>query len=228
MIHPDHLGTPQKMTDSSGTVVWAADYKPFGEATITVSTITNNLRFPGQYYDVETGLHQNWNRDYNTSVGRYIESDPIGIDSNINHLYLYGDANPLVKIDIFGLEAEVCCRLLNNFYFGTIRRLRHCYIKNDGTTYGLYPENGIGVPRKNDPRDTGGICKPCKKKKCEDQNKCLENANNNYPIGRYSYGGPNSNTYAGTLAKSCCDGGIPDRLGWALGIGDPLPSPMFP
>jgi uncharacterized protein RhaS with RHS repeats len=60
MIHNDHLGTPQKMTDSSGTVVWAADYKPFGEVTITVSTITNNLRFPGQYYDAETGLNYNY------------------------------------------------------------------------------------------------------------------------------------------------------------------------
>jgi YD repeat-containing protein len=48
--HNDHLATPQKMTDASGVVVWVADYKPFGEATITVSSITNNLRFPGQYY----------------------------------------------------------------------------------------------------------------------------------------------------------------------------------
>jgi uncharacterized protein RhaS with RHS repeats len=55
MIHNDHLATPQKMTDSSGTVVWSADYKPFGEATITVSTITNNLRFPGQYYRCRDG-----------------------------------------------------------------------------------------------------------------------------------------------------------------------------
>ena len=51
------------MTASSGTVVWAADYKPFGEATVTVSTITNNLRFPGQYFDAETGLHYNYMRD---------------------------------------------------------------------------------------------------------------------------------------------------------------------
>ena len=45
--HNDHLGTPQKMTDASGAVVWAADYKPFGEVNITTNTITNNLRFPG-------------------------------------------------------------------------------------------------------------------------------------------------------------------------------------
>jgi RHS protein len=49
MIHPDHLATQQKMTDGTGTVVfWSADYKPFGKATVTVSTITNNLGCPGQ------------------------------------------------------------------------------------------------------------------------------------------------------------------------------------
>jgi len=67
------------MTDASGTVVWSADYKPFGEATVTVSTITNNLRFSGQYYDAETGLHYNYMRDYNPVVGRYIETDPLNL-----------------------------------------------------------------------------------------------------------------------------------------------------
>jgi RHS repeat-associated protein len=75
--HNDHLATPQKMTDSSGTVVWSADYKPFGEATVTISTITNNLRFPGQYFDAETGLYQNGFRDYNSTIGKYPESDPL-------------------------------------------------------------------------------------------------------------------------------------------------------
>ena len=49
--HNDHLVTLHKMTDVSGVVVWSADYKPFGEATVTVSTITNNLRAPGEYFD---------------------------------------------------------------------------------------------------------------------------------------------------------------------------------
>ena len=77
--HNDHLGTPQKMTDASGSVVWAADYKPFGEATITISTITNNRRFPGQYFDQETGLNYNYFRDYNPVIGRYIETDPLSL-----------------------------------------------------------------------------------------------------------------------------------------------------
>jgi len=102
MIHNDHLATPQKMTDSSGTVVWAADYKPFGEATITVSTITNNLRFPGQYYDAETGLNYNYYRDYNPALGRYPQADPIGLWGGLN-LYAYVRNNSANKIDPFGL-----------------------------------------------------------------------------------------------------------------------------
>ena len=77
--HVDHLGTPQAMTSQSGATVWQADYEPFGKATVKVSTIENNLRFPGQYFDRETGLHYNYFRDYEPRTGRYIESDPIGL-----------------------------------------------------------------------------------------------------------------------------------------------------
>jgi RHS repeat-associated protein len=106
MIHNDHLAAPQKMTDASGTVVWSADYKPFGEATVTISTITNNLRFPGQYYDAETGTHYNYYRDYNPAIGRYVETDPIGIKGGMNHPYSYTANNPLTAIDPLGLECE--------------------------------------------------------------------------------------------------------------------------
>ncbi len=81
MIHTDHLGTPQIMTNSSGAVVWSAYYKAFGAATVTVSTITNNLRFPGQYYDAETGLNYNYFRDYNPVIGNYIEPDRVNLKS---------------------------------------------------------------------------------------------------------------------------------------------------
>ncbi|RJQ43130.1 MAG: hypothetical protein C4538_12520 [Nitrospiraceae bacterium] len=75
--HNDHLGTPMTMTDSSGSVVWQSDYLPFGENISLTGTVMNNLRFPGQYYDAETGLHQNWHRDYKPEIGRYVEVDPI-------------------------------------------------------------------------------------------------------------------------------------------------------
>lgn len=92
------------MTDSSGTVVWSADYKPFGEATISSSsTITNNLRFPGQYYDAETGLNYNYMRDYNPVIGRYVEADPIGIIWGSNHIYAYVGNKPVNHADTTGL-----------------------------------------------------------------------------------------------------------------------------
>ena len=62
-IHSDHLGTPQVLTDETGQVVWSARYDPFGQAMINDdpdgdgNRVTFNLRFPGQYYDAETGLH---------------------------------------------------------------------------------------------------------------------------------------------------------------------------
>ena len=102
--HTDNLGTPQKITDGTGAVVWSADYKPFGEVTITMNTITNNLRFPGQYYDAESALNYNLMRDYNV-IGRYIEADKIGIRRGKNHLYVYVGNNPISGIDPDGLHA---------------------------------------------------------------------------------------------------------------------------
>jgi RHS repeat-associated protein len=107
----DHLATPQKMMDAAGTVVWSADYKPFGEANVNVSTITNNLRFPGQYFDAETGLHYNYFRDYNPVIGRYIEADPIGLAGGIN-LYSYVLNNPINWVDPMGLKTYRCRRPL--------------------------------------------------------------------------------------------------------------------
>ncbi|MFW5451640.1 MAG: RHS repeat-associated core domain-containing protein [Methylophagaceae bacterium] len=101
-VHNDHLGTPQTITDQSQQIVWQASYTPFGEATITTEAITNNIRFPGQYYDQETNLHYNYFRYYDPSLGRYITSDPIGLAGGIN-TYGYVGGNPLGYIDVFGL-----------------------------------------------------------------------------------------------------------------------------
>jgi RHS repeat-associated protein len=100
--HNDHLGTPQVMTDENADIVWKADYTPFGKADVVVETITNNIRFPGQYFDEETGLHYNYFRDYDPELGRYIQSDPIGLAGGIN-TYGYVGGNPLSNIDPLGL-----------------------------------------------------------------------------------------------------------------------------
>lgn len=101
----DHLGTPQKVVDGANpaTVHWSADYEPFGAANLAAEGIVNDLRFPGQYYDAETGLHQNWWRDYDTTLGRYLQSDPVGLMGGIN-TYAYVANNPPVAVDPTGLD----------------------------------------------------------------------------------------------------------------------------
>jgi RHS repeat-associated protein len=99
----DHLGTPQQVIDSEGAVVWKAAYLPFGEAQILVETVVNNFRFPGQYFDSETGLHYNWHRYYDPKTGRYFAPDPIWLDGGIN-LYGYVEGNPINKFDPKGLD----------------------------------------------------------------------------------------------------------------------------
>ena len=99
----DHLGTPQKLLNQSGITVWSATYDGFGKATVdAASTVSNNLRYPGQYYDAETGLHYNWMRYYDPNTGRYVTWDPIGLAGGINfYVYVYG--NPSRWMDSNGL-----------------------------------------------------------------------------------------------------------------------------
>ena len=107
-IHADHLNTPRVITDATGTEVWRWDSAPFGETlpneqpAANASKFVFNYRFPGQYYDVETGLHYNYFRDYDPSTGRYIESDPIGLKGGIN-TFGYAGADPVNFMDIDGL-----------------------------------------------------------------------------------------------------------------------------
>jgi len=102
--HTDHLGTPQKMTAVNGAVVWSAKYSSFLEADVDPSsTITNNLRAPGQYFDQETALHYNWQRYYDSQVGRYLKDDPIGLKGGINY-YIYCLNNPVRWTDPIGLK----------------------------------------------------------------------------------------------------------------------------
>jgi RHS repeat-associated protein len=82
-VHTDHLNSPRKVAQpSSGTLAWRWDADPFGTAAPNsnpagLGTFAYNVRFPGQYYQAETGLNQNWHRDYDSAVGRYVEPDPL-------------------------------------------------------------------------------------------------------------------------------------------------------
>jgi RHS repeat-associated protein len=106
---PDHLGTPRAITrPADNAVVWKWDNTdPFGanlpsENPSGLGAFSYNLRFPGQYYDVETGTRYNARRDYDPALGRYIQSDPIGLNGGIN-TYAYVNGNPLNLVDPFGL-----------------------------------------------------------------------------------------------------------------------------
>ena len=107
-IHFDQLGTPRRVTDDGQTVVWSWNSTPFGDSIPNedpdgdLKSFILNLRFPGQYYDVESGLHYNHFRTYDPETGRYIESDPIGLDGGFN-TYTYVGMNPLIAIDPLGL-----------------------------------------------------------------------------------------------------------------------------
>jgi RHS repeat-associated protein len=67
-----------------------------------------NLRFPGQYYDAETGLSYNLHRDYDPAIGRYVESDPIGLDGGLN-TYAYVGSMPTMRVDPQGLQSPAIC-----------------------------------------------------------------------------------------------------------------------
>jgi RHS repeat-associated protein len=100
--HNDHLGTPQVLTDDAQTIAWKAVYTPFGDSAVSIQTVENPFRFPGQYYDPETGLHYNYFRYYNPQTGRYITPDPIRLWGGIN-LFSYVANSPLNKVDPWGL-----------------------------------------------------------------------------------------------------------------------------
>ncbi|MCP4488453.1 MAG: hypothetical protein GY820_14190, partial [Gammaproteobacteria bacterium] len=102
----DHLGTPQRIVGSNGAVIWSGGYDAFGGAEIGVASVVSNLRFPGQYFDFESGLHYNWFRYYEVGTGRYVSSDPIGLRGGVN-VYGYVAGNPLVFTDSHGLWANV-------------------------------------------------------------------------------------------------------------------------
>jgi RHS repeat-associated protein len=118
----NYLGTPQLLTDENGVMAWKAKYMPFGEVRLhSLTSQENNFRFPGQYYDQETGLHYNYHRYYDPETGRYLTPDsslqlyPAGGDVQYAvpflletpqelHEYVYVQNNPIINYDRYGLQ----------------------------------------------------------------------------------------------------------------------------
>jgi len=102
----DRLGTPQRLLSQEGRTVWHAKARAFGATNVdSASTVTNNLRFAGQYFDHETGLHYNRHRYYDPRLGRYLTPDPIGLAGGVN-FYAYVENDPINMVDPTGLAGS--------------------------------------------------------------------------------------------------------------------------
>jgi RHS repeat-associated protein len=99
------LGTPQQLIQKNGAKVWGGEYRAFGELTAETGSWENRLRFPGQYFDQETGNFYNYFRDYDPTTGRYLQSDPIGLKGGLN-TYAYVGGNPIANTDAMGLVSS--------------------------------------------------------------------------------------------------------------------------
>jgi RHS repeat-associated protein len=98
MVHADHLGRPTRMTDAAKSTVWQAIWKPWGEVHSLSGTLTQNLRFPGQYFQIETGLHYNHHRTYDPVTGRYTQPDPLRFVDGPS-VYAYARSSPFIVTD---------------------------------------------------------------------------------------------------------------------------------
>ncbi|PMS28600.1 RHS repeat-associated core domain-containing protein, partial [Trinickia soli] len=114
--HCDHIGTPYMMMDELGDVVWEATYRAWGETQDVIARVSqavgiaarNPIRFQGQQEDSETGLSYTRNRYYDSSSGRFISQDPLGVLGGIN-AYQYAPS-PTQWIDPLGLRKRLGCK----------------------------------------------------------------------------------------------------------------------
>jgi RHS repeat-associated protein len=160
-LTPDWIDAPHIITNSSKTYQWRWDHYDFGNNAPNqnpsgLGTFSYNLRFPGQYYDAESGLFYNGMRDYNSTLGRYIESDPLGLDAGVN-TYAYVSANPMVNIDPWGLAR---CT------YSVDKHTLECVPNKGGAELTLGPEgvfSGEGT--------------------CKNQSSCADDAHSSHPNG---------------------------------------------
>jgi RHS repeat-associated protein len=101
-VHTDHLNRPARMTDASRAAVWQVVWKPFGEVQAITGAASLDARFPGQWFQIESGLAYNWHRHYDASLGRYTQADPLGFVDGPS-VYGYAGGNSVASVDFSGL-----------------------------------------------------------------------------------------------------------------------------
>jgi len=156
-VHTDHLGTPRKITRSSDNgLMWRWDPDTFGSLPPNsnpagLGTFNYNLRFPGQYYLAESGLHYNYFRTYDPQTGRYIESDPTGLNGGSYSTYAYVGGDPISYTDPFGLYPALLVTLPNGSQYFAMTTVKN---GAQAASYGLPVGSAaaIAVPAGQDPQ----------------------------------------------------------------------------
>jgi RHS repeat-associated protein len=139
------------------------------------------LRFPGQYYDAETGLHYNYHRYYDPDTGRYLTPDPIGLAGGINP-FVYVQNNPINMIDPWGLLGEVLT--FQPVGWGS-SSFGHTAYNDNGTVYSFGP-NGMWTGsfddymKRNDFREAVGAVLDITSKQEDALRRCLQNKQDEY------------------------------------------------
>ncbi len=104
-VHTDHLGRPVRMLAQNWAWAWDVVYMPFGAvSSIWDGTSKLDMRFPGQWFQLESGLAYNWHRHYDATIGRYVQPDPIGLNGG-RSLYGYVGQSPFAYVDRDGHNA---------------------------------------------------------------------------------------------------------------------------
>ena len=164
-VTADQLGTPRAVTDGTGTVIWSWAYQgnSFGEQQPTSTTgYVLNLRYPGQYYDAETGLAYNVNRDYEPATGRYIQSDPIGLDGGLSS-YTYVASDPLGGVDTLGLKKVVLFGPKDRVFLQRASEYKDdpgkCLVYSHGSPSFIYDTRADVTKRMDDPAEIVALLK---------------------------------------------------------------------
>ncbi|WP_274709110.1 RHS repeat domain-containing protein [Variovorax sp. S12S4] len=194
----DHLGTPQELTDHEGGIAWSAQHKAWGEARETISEagrragFRNPIRFQGQYFDEETGLHYNRYRYYDPDSGRFVSSDPIRLAGGPNmHQYA---PNPVRWVDPRGL-AGYEASMGNTAAQDTLARGVHVNVQGPGLPkagghIGVVPtHDGQGLTTKPVDAATRNLPESQQEKACQCVVDFLNKPKNHSKIAKQAQGG---------------------------------------
>ncbi|MFS2032753.1 RHS repeat-associated core domain-containing protein [Polaromonas sp. CT11-55] len=175
-VSTDQLGAPRVITrQNDEAIAWRWDSAEAFGATApdqnpsSLGTFTFNQRLPGQTFDAESGLFQNWNREYDPRIGRYMQSDPIGLEGGIN-TFAYVDNDPLSYADLTGLQVTIPAPVIAPLA-GSLAR------PSIGTL--IDPVVTPGIPPEQDPYD------PKKDQKCKNLQKRIKNLQDEVYNKRY-------------------------------------------